>query len=96
MENLVRGLIEKHLDSLLEKDIETESKIITSLNLSVNSKEDYLRGYLVGSLNGALTFYLQALVKRAMTQDDVMELYQRVINGRSTEIEERIAQVLAE
>ncbi len=95
MENLVRGLIEKHLDNLLGEDIATEAKILGSLKLSVESKEDYLRGYLVGSLNGTLTFYLQALVKREMTQEDVVELYQRVINGRSSEIEQRIAQVLS-
>jgi len=95
MENLVRGLIEKHLDTLLDKDIETEAKVIGSLRLTIKSKEAYLMGYLVGSLNGALTFYLQALVKRAMTKEDATELYQRVINGRSTEIEKRISQVLS-
>jgi hypothetical protein len=95
MENLVRGLIEKHLDTLLESDIETESKIVASLKLPVESKADYLRGYLVGSLNGTLAFYLQALVKRTLSQEDVVELYQRVINGRSAEIERRIAQVLS-
>ena len=95
MENLVRGLIEKHLDTLLKEDLATEAKILGSLKLPIKSKEDYLRGYLVGSLNGTLTFYLQALVKRTMTQDDVVELYQRVINGRSSEIEQRIAQVLS-
>jgi hypothetical protein len=95
LENLVRGLIEKHLDRLLRDDLATEAKILSSLELSVASKEDYLRGYVVGSLNGTLTFYLQALVKREMTQEDVLELYQRVINGRSSEIEQRIAQVLS-
>ena len=95
MENLVRGLIEKHLDTLLREDLATEAKVLSSLKLSVDSKEDYLRGYLVGSLNGTLTFYLQALVKRSMTQEDVLELYRRVINGRSSEIEQRITQVLS-
>lgn len=94
MEDLVRGMIEKELDRMLDVSLEAEVNVMNSLKLLIKSKEDYLRGFLVGRLNGYLLRVL-SLHSLKVEMEDVIELYDRIINGRSAEIEEKIMQVLS-
>jgi len=94
MDHTARGLIEKELDRMLEESINAEIKVMNHLKLLVKSKEDYLRGFLVGRLNGFLIRVL-AFQQQKLEAEDIMELYDRVISGRSAEIEEAIVQALS-
>lgn len=94
MEDLIRGVLEKDLDRLLDETIETEVGLIDRLELLIKSKEDYLRGFVVGYLNGVLRLYLFTLSKQNPTMEDFKELYDRIISGRSAEIEQKIMQSL--
>ena len=95
MESLLRGVIEHELDTLLDQILVTEVELSKRLSLLVKSKEDYLRGFVVGYLNSVLMFHLYTLLKREPEKGDITELYDRIVNGRSAEIEEKIMQVLS-
>lgn len=94
MEPLLRGVMEQDLDRILDMSIGAEVKIMDRLELLIKSKEDYLRGFVVGYLNSSLVTYLN-LFKRKIAREDIIELYERIISGRSAEIEKKIIQVLS-
>ena len=94
MEPVLRGLMEKALDHLLDKKLEHQAGLINRLELLIQSKEDYLRGFVVGYMVSAC-MTLSSLTHEEETTESTNELYDRVISGRHAEIEQKIQQTLS-
>jgi len=93
MEPLVRGIVERFIDSQLsEETLRNRIHLMRSLKPNIRSEEDAVFGLMLGEVFGRLLHYYRYFLEREATDEEI-EDYFKIISRRAIEIKSKIREI---